>query len=196
MERDQLRELHYITPIGNVSSILQHGLLSHVSAARLKPASVAMQEIQRRRSPVMIPGGRRLHEYVNLYICGRNPMLYKLRHHRDQLCVLSVSPDVLDLAGAVIADCNASSNYVRFSAAPAGLQLVNRELTFAEFWTDDDPIVSYRKKSAKCAEVLVPNRVVPRYLLAVYVWNDAVGQQLRQVIGALRLEVDRHLFFA
>ena len=69
MQRDELQELHYITPICNVPSILQHGLLSHVRAAKHKHSSVAMAEIQDRRSEVRVPGGRRLHEYVNLYIC-------------------------------------------------------------------------------------------------------------------------------
>jgi hypothetical protein len=196
MERDELQELHYITPICNVASILQHGLLSNVRAARLKPASVAMQEIQDRRAQVTVPGGRRLHEYVNLYICARNPMMYKRLDQREQLCVLSVSPDVLDLAGVVVTDGNASGDYVRFAAAPAGLQIVNRELTFAIDWRDSDQIQYWRKKSAKCAEVLVPDRVDPRYLQCAYVWSEEVCQRLRAHATALPVEVNSHLFFA
>src|SRR5262249_21008928 len=63
-ERSELQELHYITPIDNVPSISQHGILSNVRAARLAHASVAMAEIQDRRSRVVVPGGRKLHEYV------------------------------------------------------------------------------------------------------------------------------------
>ena len=122
-------------------------------------------------------------------------MLYKRRDQLDQLCVLSVSVDVLDLPGVVITDGNASSQYVRFAAAPAGLQIVSQELTFAEYWTDADPIQGYRKKSAKCAEVLVPNRVDPRYFLAVYVCNEAVSKSLQPHTGAVAVKVNRHLFF-
>jgi len=196
MERHDLQELHYITPICNVPSILQHGLLSNVRAARHRPASVAMQEIQDRRARVAVPGGRRLHKYVNLYICARNPMLYKRLDQRDQLCVLSISPDVLDLANVVVTDGNASGDYVRFAAAPAGLAIVNRELTFAEYWTDPDVIQYYRKKSAKCAEVLVPDRVDPRYLRCAYVWSEDVRQRLQANAGALQVVVNSHLFFA
>lgn len=196
MERDELQELHYIAPICNVPSILQHGLLSNVRAATHRPASVAMQAIQHRRSQVTVPGGRKLHEYVNLYICARNPMLYKLQSKRDELCVLAVSPDVLDLPGVVVTDGNASSAYVRFAAAPAGLAIVDRELTFADNWTDQDPIQYWRKKSAKCAEVLVPDRVDTRYLRCAYVWSEEVGKCLQVITGALRVEVNSHLFFA
>lgn len=81
MNRKDLRALHYITPIENVPSILRHGILSHVRAARLTHRSVAMREMQDRRSKVVVPGaGRRLHEYANLYLCARKPMLFKRQH--------------------------------------------------------------------------------------------------------------------
>jgi hypothetical protein len=48
-----------------------------------------MPEIQRRRAGRVVPGGRSLHEYVNLYICARNPMLYLRRAMHAKLCVLS-----------------------------------------------------------------------------------------------------------
>jgi hypothetical protein len=196
MERHELEELHYITPICNVPSMIRHGLASHVRAAKLTHESMAMAEIQERRSKVQVPGGRKLHEYVNLYICGRNPTLHKRLDQRDQLCILSVSPDVLDLNGAVVTDSNASSEYARFAAAPKGLRIVNKELTFAEYWTDPDRIQYYRKKSAKCAEVLIPDRVAPGYLRAIYVWSEEVRKRLRADAGALQVTVDRHLFFA
>jgi len=98
MKRDELQELHFITPIENVPSILELGILSHHRATQLQHRSIAMREIQDRRTSVVVPGaGRKLHEYANLYLCGRNPMLYKRRH--DAICVLAVSTDVLDLPG-------------------------------------------------------------------------------------------------
>ena len=196
MERHELTELHYIAPIDNLTSMLVHGILSHQGAARLRPKSVAMPEIQERRAGVRVPGGRRLHEYVNLYICARNPMLFKLRDSRDQLCVVSISPDVLDLDGVVVSDGNASGDYVRFAMAPAGLRIVNRELTFAEYWTDNDPIVYYRKKTAKCAEVLVPDRVELRYIHSAYVWSDDVARTIHDLSSSFRVHVNAQLFFA
>lgn len=152
MERHELTELHYITPIANVPSILRLGILSHNRAKRAAHQSVAMNEIQARRAKVIVPGGRKLHEYVNLYICARNPMMYKRQTQSKELCVLAISPCVLDLPGVVVSDRNASSEYAIFKAAPDGLGIVNREWTFAEYWTDSDQITEWKKKAAKCAK--------------------------------------------
>ncbi len=195
MERHELVELHYVTPICNIPSILQHGILSHVRASRLQHRSVAMPIIQDRRTRVRVPGGRQLHEYANLYICGRNPMLYKRLDQRETICVLSVSTDVLDLPGVVVTDSNASSDYVRFAAAPDGLRIVDFDHTFAEYWTDQDIIRQWQKKAAKCAEVLVPDTVEPRFIRSIYVCSDEVGANVSALSTGLTVAVDRHLFF-
>jgi hypothetical protein len=194
MNRDELRELHFITPIDNVQSIVRHGILSHVRAVALVHKSVAMPEIQDLRAKVVIPGtGRRLHEYANLYICGRNPMMYKRRS--EPVCVLAVSTDVLDIAGVIVTDQNAAGSYVSFRAAPGGLRYVDRELTFADDWTDSDQIQYWRKKAAKCAELLVPDRVDPRFLKHAYAMNDEMKARLEVLNTPLDVRVDRHLFF-
>jgi len=194
MNRADLPELHYITPIENVPSILQHGILSHERAARLKHRSVAMQEVQDRRSKVVVPGAnRKLHSYANLYICARNPMLY-LRQ-RERICVLSIRTGVLDLPGVIITDGNAASSYVRFAPAPDGLTIVSRELTFAEYWTGVNQIEQWRMKVAKCAEVLVPDRVSPEYIQHAYVASDEMKNQMDALNTGLDVRVDGHLFF-
>ncbi|MCS6954584.1 MAG: DUF4433 domain-containing protein [Bryobacterales bacterium] len=194
MKREDLRELQYITPIENVPSILAHGILSHVRAARLAHSSVAVQAMQDRRSKVVVPGsGRRLHEYANLYICGRNPMLYKLR--LKTICVLSIDPAVLDLPGVIVTDGNAASAYTRFAAAPDGLNIVDKERTFAKHWTDNDRLEEWRKKAAKCAEVLVPDRVPPRYIQHAYVATVPMKERMDAMNTGLKVYVDGHLFF-
>lgn len=50
----------------------------------------------------MVPGGRPLHEYVNLYFCARNPMLFRIKDLHLELCVLQIDTNVLDLPGVVI----------------------------------------------------------------------------------------------
>jgi hypothetical protein len=195
VERHELQELHYITPICNVASIMEHGILSYVRAGRLKHCSVAMQVIQDRRAQVRMPGARPLHEYANVYICGRNPMLYRRLDQRQTICVLSVSPDILDLCGAIVTDSNASSEYVRFAPAPEGLRIVDRDQTFAEYWTDQDPIQQWRKKAAKCAEILVPDQVDPRFVRGAYVSCETAKASLEALKTGLEVRIDRHLFF-
>ena len=195
MERHELEELHYITPICNIPSILRHGILSHTCAQRVGHQSVAMEDMQRRRALVRVPGGRGLHEYANLYICGRNPMLYKRSDQRREICVLSVSTDVLDLPEVVITDRNAGSDYVQFRPAPDGLAIVDRQLTFAAYWTSPEQIDYWRRKAAKCAEVLVPDRVEPRFVRGIYVSCEKVKNQVEAFEAGLPVQIDRHLFF-
>jgi hypothetical protein len=88
------------------------------------------------------------------------------------LCILRVSTDVLDLPKVVVTDGNAASTsrgYAKFAAAPDGLSIVDRDLTFAKYWTDPDLFTRYRKTCAKCAEVLVPGAVPLKYITGAYV---------------------------
>lgn len=195
MNRQDLHELHYIAPIANISSILGQGLLSHAKVASLQHSSVAMSEVQDRRAKKVVPGGRPLHEYVNLYLTARNPMLYYLQPQRGTLCVLAVDPAVLNLSGVVVADANASSDYVRFAAAPGGLSIVDKDMTFAANWTDPDKLEYYRRKSAKCAEVLVPDQVDSKFILYAHVVNAQVGAAVAAVAPQLRVVVNPDLFF-
>jgi ssDNA thymidine ADP-ribosyltransferase, DarT len=195
VKRSDLEELAYITAIENLGSILTHGILSFRRAQKLPHTSIAMDEIQKRRAKVIVPGGRHLHEYACVYICGRNPMLYKRRDRHKRICVVRVSPEVLDLQGVVVTNGNASSEYVRFAAAPSGLRIVERELTFSEWWTDEDPIEYYRKKVAKCAEVLVPDRIEPRYLLGAHVSCEQARELIRDVDEDFGCNLNPEIFF-
>jgi hypothetical protein len=49
LERADIEELYYITPITNVVSIMQHGILSNKLSKKLPHKSVAMEVIQTRR---------------------------------------------------------------------------------------------------------------------------------------------------
>lgn len=110
----RVTELHCIMPIANLGSVMAHGVLSYERAARLPHQSVAMQPVQDRRDQKQVPGGLKLHQYANLYFHARNPMLFKRLSEAGTLCILRVSTAVLALAGTVISDQNAASDYVRF----------------------------------------------------------------------------------
>jgi hypothetical protein len=195
MRRSDLSELHHITPIANLPSILGHGILCHRRASQVAHESVAMQEIQNRRAQRRVPSGRWLHEYVNLYFNARNPMLYLRRDRHASICVLRIAPSVLDLPGAVIADGHASSNHVRFGPAPAGLERINRELIFAERWTHEDPIEQLRHKTAMCSEVLIPDRVAPSLILGAYVSCLESFDLVRSFAPGLPVTLNPRLFF-
>jgi len=195
MDRNDLQELHYITPIENITSIMQCGILSHRRARRLRHHSIAMQDIQDKRRKRSVPGGKPLHEYVNLYIHARNPMMFKRHIHHREICVLRISTDVLDLANVVIADGNAASDYTAFWPSPSGLSYVDGDVVFAEYWTHEDQIEEWRRKRIKCAEVLVPDRIDPRFIIGVYVSCEDAKHAIEKMGVALDITINAHLFF-
>ncbi|MBW1924686.1 MAG: DUF4433 domain-containing protein [Deltaproteobacteria bacterium] len=195
MDRDDLQELHYITPIENIPSIMKYGILSHRRAKRLRHQSIAMEDIQGIRDGKSVPRGRRLHEYVNLYIHARNPMMFKRRDRHQEISVLRISTDVLDLPNVVIADGNAASDYTAFWPSPRGLSHVNRDVVFAEYWTHTDPIEEWKHKRIKCAEVLVPDEVEPKFIIGVYVSCEDAKYAIERMGIALEITINAHLFF-
>lgn len=201
MRREELTELHYITPHANLPTLLRYGIQSHRRAqvgrrkGLLQAASVAMQEIQDIREGVRIPGGRELHEYANLYFCARNSMMFKRQELHQELCVLRVSADVLDLSGAIISDRNAAARMCRFAPAPSGLRIVDKDRVFAEFWNHENPLERKLHKSIKCAEVLIPDQVPSVYIIGAYVSCSEVEAVVHEIAPQLPVTIDGHLFF-
>jgi hypothetical protein len=200
MNRDDLKELHYITTIRNVPSIMSKGILSHKRAIKINHNSVAMEVIQERREKKAVPGGRPLHEYVNLYINSRNKMLYKVIcegkvRHAD-LCVLRVNTEILDLPGVVVVDQNAASEYAGFYPAPSGLRKIDRDLVFAEYWTHPNNLIEeWLHGSIMCSEVLVPDRIDPGFIIGAYVSCSDAKATLAAAEVVIPVTINPHLFF-
>jgi hypothetical protein len=144
MERSRIRELHYITDMANVGSILDRGILSHRLAVRRVSSRVRIDdtEVQSRRAVkrVKIPGSSRaLHDYANLYVNARNAMLFKLLNDRmGDLTVLAINPRALDREGVVVADRNAASNVAKFDSAVDGIRQLDETVVFATWWNDSE----------------------------------------------------------
>jgi hypothetical protein len=197
MNRSDMKELYFITPIANVSSIMQHGMLSHNLSMRLPHRSVAMQKIQDRRIDKKIPGtNKKLHEYANLYFDAHNPMLSKRRDQNNIICVLRINSEVIDLPGVIIADRNASSDYVRFYPPEEGLTAIDKNRLFAKYWTHpENEYDEWAHKSIKCAEVLVPSKVEPRYILGAYVANQTALDAIKKLRTDLTVCIKSDIFF-
>ena len=196
MNRSDIAELHYIAPIENVPSILEHGILSHNRAKRVDHDSVAMSEIQERRKDKQIPRARHLHDYVNLYFDAHNPMLSKLRSKNNEICILRINPTVLDIPDVIIADQNAASNWVRFSPVTDGLTALDKDRVFARYWLhQEDMIDEWRHKAEKCAEVLVPDRVSPDFITGAFVVDSATILRIRELNSELPVSINSGIFF-
>ena len=193
--RTAVTELHFITPIANIPSIMAHGILSHARSAQIQHQSVAMGSVQEKRAKKFLPNGRPLHEHANLYFHARNPMLYVRKDQHQALAVLRISANVIDLPGVFASDQNASSDYVRFREARLGLDHIDADLVFAEYWTSQDRVDGFRRKAAKCAEVLVPDVVGVGYILGAYVSGPGAAAAVQQVAPNLPLTVVPDFFF-
>jgi ssDNA thymidine ADP-ribosyltransferase, DarT len=195
MERSQVLEFHFIAPIANVDSILQHGILSHNRAARLLHRDISMQDVQSLRAQKKVPGGLALHDYGNLYFNGRNKMMAKKRPQHAEICVLRVVPDVLDLPGAVIADQNASSKYALFLRSPAGLKKLNYDEVFVRSWIrPGDQISEWRLGSAVCAELLIPHKIESRFIFGAYVKGARSLSEFQEACPQLPCAINSDIF--
>jgi hypothetical protein len=201
MNREALLELHFIAHFDNMVSICRTGILSHNRAESICHRSVASEIIQNRRRSKSVPRGKPLHDYANLYFHGRNPMLFKLKHEygHAELCILSIRPEVLDINGVIITSCNAASDYVLFEPAPDGLDIVDKELVYARYWTDPDQFEKWRRASIKCAEVLVPDCVDVEFIDKAYVSCRDSKMMLERILResglSLNVVIDTDLFF-
>lgn len=191
----RVTELHCIMPMANIGSVITHGILSYERAARLVHHSVALQPVQDKRDQKQVPGGLKLHQYANLYFHARNPMMFKRKDEASNICVLTISTQVLCLVGTVITDQNAASDYARY-LDPSQWGVLDFEAIFALDWRHpDNPPAYYRHKAQKCAEVLVPQQVEPRYLTGAYVVDNTAKTQLTGLGFVLPVAVKPMLFF-
>jgi hypothetical protein len=195
----ELKELQYITLITNMPSILANGILSFNRATNINHQSCASPDVQERRMKVIVPGGRPLHDYANLYFNARNPMMYVLKNQHSSLAVVAVDPSITNQQGVVISDCNAARDMALFKPAPGGLALIDPDVVYAKDWTHQNAIEYYEHRGRMCAEVLVPDKVDKRYILKVYVSNANSGNHLMNICGAaanaLAQVIDSDLFF-
>lgn len=190
-------ELYFITDIVNVPSMLLHGILSHnmIAKKRIKHSSVANVNVQDRRMNKVIPGGKKLHDYANLYINARNPMLYVLLPRQRDLCVLRISTDVLQCNGAIVSDENAARGWARFEPWPDGLNMIEKEDIFRERWDVDGFFERKRLMGIMCAEVLLPDKVESRYIQGAYVSDQEAFDRLVGLCPGFSVTINKTLFF-
>ena len=187
--------LFNIQAIDNISSIMQRGLLSNVGASEIKHTSIAMQEVQDRRDAVIIPNGMPLHKYANVYFDPKNPMLYKRKGENENICILKIDRSILDIEGAIVSDRNASSTYASFYSPEDGLNEIDFKLVFSANWLDEDQYAYFRKKSIKCAEVLIPFCIPYDYVVSAAVYSERAKEKLMKTGFDRTIYVDPRFFF-
>jgi O-acetyl-ADP-ribose deacetylase (regulator of RNase III) len=180
-----VKELYYITHFANVPSILKHGIFCHqiIEEKNIEFTPIYNKEIVSRRAQRLVPGGKSLWAFANLYFQARNPMLYKVIHDKplDNIVVLGVRRDVMNLTGAMIADGNAANSPTTIMPYSKVEKTRWTEIisdTQKEWWNQEDG--SKRKIMAEC---LVPERISSEFIDTIYTPNLKVKEKLEKSIG-------------
>lgn len=124
-----------------------------------------------------------------------NPMLSRKRSQNEEICILKFDRSVLDFEGVILSDKNASSDYAAFYGAEEGLENIDFDLVYARYWTDEDYYEQCRKKSIKCAEILVPYSISFDYVVCAAVVNEDAADRLEAIGFDRDIVVEPRVFF-
>lgn len=191
--------LYYITHVNNVKSILDKGILCHdwIEREHVPYTRIYDTGIISRRKDIQAPSGKKLWEYANLYFQPRNAMLYRVMNSLNvnvsDIVILFVKPELVEKKGVFITTGNAASNASKFYDADDAKKLlkdISREVD-RDWWNNNDG--SKRKMMAEC---LVPERVSPDCIRAIYVGTEKGRSNLQEQIPSdIEVIVDADRFF-
>ncbi len=193
--KTEKKSVYNIQSIDNIPSVIQYGLLSFNHASKINHRSIAMSDVQNLRDNVIIPNGNSLHSYASAYFDPRNPMMYKRKNIAQTLCVLAIKTNVLDFEGTIISDGNAASEYSRFYSPLEGIDRLDFNLIYSQWWTDDDLYEKARRKRIKCAEILVPGKIDYEYIVGAIVVNEQAKLALEDKGFQKKIVVSPNVFF-
>lgn len=75
------------------------------------------------------------------------------------------------------------------------MEHIDFKLVYARYWTDNDYYEQCRKKSIKCAEVLVPNVIPYYYVLCAAVVSESASEKLKLTGFDRDIMVEPEVFF-
>jgi hypothetical protein len=188
--------LYHITPIENLSAILQSGQLlakNQLQAQATAHTSIAYEHIQDRRSRITVPCGPGgvLHDYVPFYFAPRSPMLYAIHrgsvssYSQGQASILHLSVTFEDISRAslnyVFTDGHAVMGYTSFYDHEAYLdEAIDEEVMQATYWNDTDE--DGDRKRRRQAEFLVHQALPWSLIRGIGVISGSVQTQVLQIL--------------
>lgn len=195
------KALYYIAPVEHLLSILEAGILSRERAIREEriKVDISNQQILQKRQKRTTPDGRRLSEYANLFFQPRNPMLFRLISEKkeEDISILEIEREVLSINGTVISFGNAASDESKLMSASKCRAEEWKEIeqqTQIEKWRSGDS--SKRKIMAEC---LIPDRIDPKHIKAIYVVSLEAKRKLQDSIIQMKhkpvIVPEPYLFF-
>lgn len=168
--------LHFLTPIENLASILEHGLLSRTTmlGSGVPFVDISNHEVQQLRSRPDPIFGRPIHDYVPLFLNPRNPMLYFHRARQNRLVILRIDPAIVETEDVLFCDGNAAASRTQFSTEPEILAGA-LEVLEAGYWSG---LADGTRR--RMAEVLIPDSIPPEYVDRAVCRDHGLAQTIRE----------------
>lgn len=191
-------DIGVITPIENVPSILEKGLLSHKRSRKHLKRDVSNQSVQGLREKVIRNPEReaakkkplKLHQYVNLYLRPHNGMMCVKRDIASTLCVLRIDSRVLCRPEVLVSTQNAARNAARFfsprskqSLSPQSSKMLRDRAAYINKEFSATKEMKKKRTGVLQAEALVPYELHPSYIRGAYVANAAGHAALISLLG-------------
>jgi O-acetyl-ADP-ribose deacetylase (regulator of RNase III) len=145
----------------------------------------------------VVPGGRPLSTYANLFFQPSNSMLFSLtkKFNPDEIIVVGVSPSILDEYGVFVTNGNAATAGTKFFPSELRGKAMREcaEVLNASSWSREE-------RSRRMAECLYPDRILPDNIKRLYVRGPEAKQKLIQVLEGLdfpdeNIVIEKKMFF-
>ena len=199
VKKTNKKYIYNICPFENVKQVLQNGLLSYNKSQNIQHTSIASNSVQEKRNNKFFKNGKNIHEYANCYLNPRNSMLYCRQSECESLAILCISVDVLDLPDVIVSDMNAAKKIAKLMDIKDALETnsLNFEKIFAKNWNSNDPMEKEIQRAYVQAEILVPDKIDPKYICEIKVVNENAKKNLQNILKNcnILINVDKYLFF-
>src|SRR5258706_10664483 len=190
--------LYYITHIDNLMSITKRGVLSHarVEKDEIPYTPIYDRHIVKARKERIALDGNSLWNFVNLFFNPRNPMLYRVLKEKaaKDIVVIAINSVILKKTEVFITTGNARAWQSEILTRDKGLLKIKefQEVFKLEMWANEDG-----SRTRIMAECLVPDRVSPEYLQAVYVVSHKVADDIRARCPSIKIDIipEPYMFF-
>jgi len=157
-----------------------------------------MKDVQSHRDIKKVSGNLSVHDFANLYINPRNATMFKLMIEGivETQVVIVVLDDVINVGRKVFfSNMNAACKEADFYSVTQAASKLDWDVIFGPGWNDDDPDEKKRKKAIMCAEVLIQDRVEPKFLSSIVVPTEASRSRLLKMGVKHYVHVLPGLFF-
>ncbi len=162
---------------------LEKGILSHeqVEKNEINYTPIYNKEIIENRRNKIIPDGRSLWCFANLYFQPRNPMLYRVICEKsiDTIAIIALKKNVLNRNDIYISLGNAASFNTEILPAKEGKRKLSsiKKILEKDWWTEESG--DKRKIMAEC---LVPDKIEPTYIHTIYVANHKTAERVKEML--------------